>query len=362
MKKKRALNKKGNLNQPVPEVQPLKMGKDHNKKVGVIMIVAVLAVGLLSILLLLGPKLFVGKAISYDFAGLNYGEAGIPPQKGTIAPGDLLSVPVAVNVGANDGNVFEFTLSYDPTKLTFNKFVSASDIIIVEESVIVEESMPALRKLKIVGTVQLPLGYQDVAISNVVEFGKVWFTVNEDITSSTSITFSSFIVLDESGKNLVTKIIDGLFELATATAPPSEEVVVEEPVATTTDCRTELSQITLLQTQLNEKDKLIANLNTQITVLNEQISIANSKVEDYNTLLTTCNNENLVLDDQLNQCLEDKKQLNEQLVEGDLEAATCPVCELPKTGDADGGGCVSIGEYNDFKYEFKNNIGGIACS
>src|SRR3989338_9732728 len=108
----------------------------HKNKLLAILIFTLIAIGVLVVLLFLGPKIFAGKAIQqayYNYAALDAGQAGIPPfslAEGALAPGDSVMVPIGVNIlnpadgTLYDGNVFSFRLTYDPSVFTPSDVVS----------------------------------------------------------------------------------------------------------------------------------------------------------------------------------------------------------------------------------------------
>src|SRR3989338_3273688 len=171
----------------------------HKNKLLAILIFTLIAIGLLVVLLFLGPKIFAGKAIGYDLALLTIGQGGIPALSGSVAPGEQFIVPVVMAVGSNDVNVFDFGVQYDPAVLTFNSFTPSSTISILERTL-------NNGRFSVQGTVTPPDSFQTIRdpATTVVELGRLTFTVQSTITSSarTVLSVYQFIALDTSNVNI----------------------------------------------------------------------------------------------------------------------------------------------------------------
>ena len=209
----------------------------HKGKMLAILIFTLIAIGLLVLLLFVGPKIFAGKAIQqayYNYAALDPGQAGIPPfslAEGALAPGNSVTVPIGVNIlnpvddTLYDGNVFSFRLTYDPNVFTPSNVVSTSRITYVESKSGPSTTTPGFTEMYVAGTINPPNGFSDNLIGSAFTLlATIEFTAADvPTTIQSTIAFDSFSVLSSSGS-----------EIVDTTVPAT--ITVEVPPAATEVC------------------------------------------------------------------------------------------------------------------------------
>lgn len=147
-----------------------KMSADKKR---VIAIVSVTVILLLAISILLVSRQFVGKAIEFDTTAIGVNQIGVPVS-GSAEKGDIVDLPVYVNLGGEKSYAFSVKVVYNPYDFVEFQYVT------MPEGVVLLDKEVGLDYIKIVGVSLGDIGNAPPALTGNVKLFTLSFKVIEE--------------------------------------------------------------------------------------------------------------------------------------------------------------------------------------
>jgi len=237
-------NKKGNASVSSGKLVPsaIPVHKDRKKIIGIVIVTAVVIL-LIGVLLLLGKGNFSGKAIATKLEVIGPSQIGFAIDSATsVDVGQESSIPVAVNLGPNQAYVFDVTIGFDPTYLSYagvNGLAKdatsgslTSGVVLYTIEKIDDKTYHFVGSYMPDGKV--PAALNEINASDVDTLFTLQFSGVKKVSSGSYLTLNSFKVLKADGSELTLTKVEPTF----AVFAPDEIVCGDGKIGGTEVCDT----------------------------------------------------------------------------------------------------------------------------